>query len=158
MDQSSSFSRTFESLNLFNNLKAKVDAIRSKKGGYTKNEGITLDVIIAGSMGPETLADMTVRGFRAAWGVQFDGATLNKRRERALKFDEGFLGALIDDTKWEGSGKYWDDEAISLFRTFYQLPSPAVYLDTSGRKVNFKNFMGESEYDFLYGLNPKSTV
>ena len=63
----------------------------------------------------------------------------------------------MDNSKWEGSGNKWNSEAIDLFRSFYKLPSPAIYLDATGRKVNFKNFNGEEEYDFLYGITSQST-
>ena len=71
-------------------------------------------------------------------------------------FLEGDLGALVMDSKWDASGNKWDEDDISLFRSFYQLPSPAVYLDHTGRKVHFKDFDGVKQYDFLYGVNPKS--
>ena len=91
-------------------------------------------------------------------GIQFDYSTLQKRLQRKIDFEEGDLGALVDTSKWETSGHAWDDEAIDLFRSFYVLPSPAVYLDTTGRKVSYTNFDGDEEYDFLYGLNPQSTI
>ena len=108
-------------------------------------------------MSPQTFVNNTYNNFRGDWGVEFDFTTLRKRFDRKMEVLEGDLGALVDTSKWETSGNVWDDESISLFRNFYQLPSPAVYLDHTGRKVNFTNFDGEKEYDFLYGLNPKST-
>ena len=141
---------------MFENLKNTIDNIRGKVGGLSENETITLDVIIAGSMDPETTGDFSLRDFRDLWGVQFDGETLKKRSERKQKFLDGDLGALVDESKWDGSGNWWDDDAIDLFRSFYRLPSPAVYVDCSGRKVHFKNFKGEPEYDFLCGLTVKS--
>ena len=109
-------------------------------------------------MDPEILDKMTIRGFRDAWGVEFDHVTLKKRINRKIQFEAGDMGALVDHTKWEGSGNAWDDEAINLFRDFYALPSPAVYLDHTGRKVDFKNFDGKDEYGFLYGINTKSNL
>ena len=104
-----------------------------------------------------TLDDMTIRWFRDHFGIEFDFNTLKRRLDRKMKFDQGDLGALIDDSKWDDSGNWWSDDAIHLFRKFYQIPSPAVYIDHTGRKIHFTNFDGEDEYDFLYGLNPKST-
>ena len=109
-------------------------------------------------MGPNTFVNSTYNDFRNDWGgISFDHGTLKKRFQRKIEFEEGDLGALVDTTKWETSGNAWDDDAIDLFRSFYVLPSPAVYLDNTGRKVHYTNFEGEKEYDFLYGLNPKST-
>ena len=109
-------------------------------------------------MDPEILDKMTIRGFRDEWGVQFDHDTLLSRLERKRSFMDGDLDALIDHEKWKGSGNSWDDDAINLFRDFYRLPSPAVYVDNTGRKVNFTDFEGKKEYDFLFGINMKSTL
>ena len=118
---------------------------------------MSIDVLVAGSLSPDTFDTITYNDFRNDWGgIQFDYDTLNKRLERKIEFENGNLGALVDFEKWEDSGNSWDEDAIALFRNFYVLPSPAVYLDHTGRKVNFKNFEGEEEYDFLYGINPKS--
>ena len=155
---SSDFSRTHSSLTLFHELKQTVSAISCKRGGKTEKESITLDCIISGSMSPTTFDDTTYREFRQDWGSQFDFETLRRRFDAKVEFDAGNLDALVDFTKWEGSGHNWDDEAIDLFRSFYQLPSPAVYLDHTGRKVNFKDFDGKDQYEFLHGLNPKSNV
>ena len=162
MDQcSTSYSYTFKSLELFRELKSTVDSIRKKEGGYSEHEAMTLDVIIAGSMSP-TIFDKTndnswtQNEFRTVWGVQFDHETMLKRLTRKQNFVMGDLGGLVDDTKWHNSGNWWNDDAIKLFRSFYELPSPAVYLDHTGRKVSFTNFDGDREYDFLYGINPKS--
>ena len=112
---------------------------------------------MAGSLSPDTFDTTTYNDFRNDWGgIQFDYDTLNKRLERKIEFENGNIGALVDFEKWEDSGNSWDEDAIALFRNFYVLPSPAVYLDHTGRKVNFTNFEGEKEYDFLYGINPKS--
>ena len=157
MDQSSSFSRTYESLTLNDEIKNTVCKLGSKVGGLTESEAITMDVLISSSMTETTLDDMTIRGFRDHFGIEFDFNTLKRRLDRKMKFDQGDLGALIDDSKWDDSGNWWSDEAIGLFRKFYQLPSPAVYIDHTGRKIHFTNFDGEDEYDFMYGLNPKST-
>lgn len=157
MDQTSSYNNTFESLKLFDELKSTVDSLKSKKGGLSEREAKSLDVIISGSMSPKIFESMTYNDFRGVWNVQFDYKTLKKRLARKINFLEGELGALIDDQKWHNSGNWWDDDAIELFRDFYRIPSPAVYLDHTGRKVSFTNFEGKKEYDFLYGLNPKST-
>ena len=116
-----------------------------------------MDVLVGGSLSPDIFDTTTYIDFRNDWGgIQFDYETLNKRLERKVQFENGNLGALVDFNKWEDSGNAWSEDAISLFRDFYTLPSPAVYLDNTGRKVNFTNFEGEKEYDFLYGINPKS--
>ena len=108
-------------------------------------------------MSSDTFVNNTYNDFRNDWGgIGFDHGTLKKRFERKLAFGSGDLGALVDTSKWENSGNAWDAEAIDLFRSFYVIPSPAVYLDSTGRKVHFTNFDGEKEYDFLYGINPKS--
>ena len=133
-----------------------MNKISSKIGGYTENEAKTLDVIITGSMSPHTFENGSYNDFRNDWGVEFDYNTLQKRMERKKDFLDGNYGALVDDSKWENSGNKWNSEAIDLFRNFYKLPSPAVYLDTSGRKVNFTNFDGKKDYDLLYGITPKS--
>ena len=108
-------------------------------------------------MSPDTFVNNTYNDFRNDWGeISFAHGTLKKRFERKMAFESGDLGALVDTSKWENSGHAWDKEAIDLFREFYVIPSPAVYLDSTGRKVHFTNFEGEKEYDFLYGINPKS--
>lgn len=147
-----------ESLTLFEELKSTVHKISSKQGGKTNNESITLDILISGSMSPTTFETQTYDDFRHTWGVQFDFNTLKRRLERKLEFEGGDLGALVDESKWENSGHAWDDDAIDLFRSFYELPSPAIYLDTLGRKVNFTNFDDQKDYDFLYGINCQSNV
>ena len=157
--QSSDFNRSYGSLNLMEELKSTVNIISSKDGGYTETEAITLDVIIAGSMSPTTFDNTTYRGFRDDWGgIQFDYNTLQKRLNRKQSFLDGNLGGLVDMTKWDGSGNKWDSEAIDLFRSFYKLPSPAVYLDHTGRKVKFNDFNGDEQFEFLYGINPKSII
>ena len=158
MDQVSTYNKTFESLKLFDELKSTVDTLRAKEGGSSEHEAITMDVIISGSMSPKMFESMTHNDFRGLWGVQFDYKTTMKRLNTKIHFTEGELGALIDDSKWHNSGNWWHDEAIELFRSFYRLPSPAVYLDSTGRKVNFKNFEGKKEYDFLYGIHPKGMI
>ena len=126
-------------------------------GERTETEAISLDVLVSGSMSPDTFVNNTYNEFRNDWGgIAFDHCTLKKRLDRKLEFEAGDMGALVDTSKWETSGNAWDDNAIALFRKFYQLPSPAVYLDNTGRKVHYTNFDGEKEYNFLYGLNPKS--
>ena len=139
-------------------LKDTVHKISSKRRGFSEPESITLDVIIGGSMSPTTFIDATYDDFRNDWGVQFDYGTLQRRMRRKQLVLEGDLGGLVDMNKWDDSGNKWNTEAIKLFRSFYVLPSPAIYLDHTGRKVNFTNFDGEPEYDFLYGINPKSIV
>jgi len=109
-------------------------------------------------MSPQTFEHGSYNDFRKDWGVEFDHNTLKKRLERKGKFLEGDHDALIDDSKWENSGNKWNDEAIDLFRSFYKLPSPAVYLDTTGRKIPFNDFDGKKEYDLLYGITPKSKL
>ena len=159
MDQSSDFSRTFGGLTKWEEIKSTVKKISSKRGGKTETEAICLDVLVGGSLSPDTFDNTSYEDFRNDWGgIQFDYGTLQKRLQRKVDFEAGDLGALVDTSKWETSGNAWDGEAIDLFRMFYQLPSPAVYLDHTGRKVNYTNFEGEKEYDFLYGLNPKSTI
>lgn len=159
LDQYEGYTYTFKSLELFTELKNTVDSIRKKDGGFTENEAISMDVIISGSMSPTMFDDdWTHDEFRNVWGVQFDHKTLKKRLGRKLHFTEGDLSALVDDTKWSNSGNWWDDEAIELFRGFYKLPSPAVYVDHTGRKISFTNLDGETEYDFLFGINPKSNL
>ena len=79
------------------------------------------------------------------------------RLERKSHFDGGDIGALIDDIKWKNSGHWWNDDAIELFRSFYSLSSPTVYLDHTGRKISYINFDGKREYDFVYGINPQRT-
>lgn len=157
MDQCSDFDRTHGSLLLFNELKNTVNIISSKKGGYTETEAITLDVIVGGSLSPTTFENTTYNAFREDWGVQFNYNTLQKRLERKKSFLEGNLGGLVDMTKWDGSGNKWDSEAIDLFRSFYKFPSPAIYVDHTGRKVKFTDFNGEEQYELLFGINPKST-
>ena len=107
-------------------------------------------------MSSSTFENQTYDNFRDTWGVQFDFVTLKNRLERKLQFEAGDLGALVDESKWENSGHAWDDDAIELFRSFYELPSPAIYLDTLGRKVSFTNFDDKKDYDFLYGINCQS--
>ena len=159
MDQSSNFSRTYGGLTKWEEIKSTAKKISSKRGGKSEAEGITLDIIVAGSMSPDIFETTSYRDFRNDWGgIAFDYDTLNKRLERKIEFENGDLGALVDFGKWEESGNAWDEDAIDLFRSFYVLPSPAVYLDHTGRKVNFTNFDGEKEYDFLYGINPKSNT
>jgi len=159
LDQSSPFSRTYGGLTKWEEIKSTVKKLSSKRGGKSEAEGITLDVLVAGSMSPDIFETGSYRDFRNDWGeIGFDYNTLNKRLNRKIEFENGDLGALVDFNKWDGSGNYWDEEAITLFRNFYYLPSPAVYLDHTGRKVNFTNFEGEKEYDFLFGINPKSKI
>ena len=157
MDQSSNFSRTYGGLTKWEEIKNTAKKISSKRGGKTEMEAISMDVLVGGSLSPDIFDTTTYNDFRNDWGgIQFDYETLNKRLERKVQFENGNLGALVDFNKWEDSGNAWSEDAISLFRDFYTLPSPAVYLDNTGRKVNFTNFEGEKEYDFLYGINPKS--
>ena len=110
-------------------------------------------------MSPDTFTDSSYKEFGLDWGGRkFDHKTLKRRLDLKTEFLAGDLGALVNNNKWESSGNKWGDDAILLMRKFYELPSPAVYLDNTGRKINFKNFNGDPEYDFLYGLNPKSIV
>ena len=158
MDQSSDFSRTYGGLTKWEEIKSTVQKLSSKRGGKSETRAISLDVLVGGSLSPDTFDNTSYVDFRNDWGgIQFDYSTFQKRLERKMDFNDGDLGALVDTSKWEGSGHAWDDEAIDLFRSFFVLPSPAVYLDTSGRKVNFTDFDGHEEYDFLFGLNPQST-
>ena len=156
LDHNTDFSRTYGGLTKWEEIKSTVKQISSKPGGKTEVEAISLDVLVSGSMSSDTFVNNTYNEFRHDWGIAFDHCTLKKRLDRKLEFEAGDLGALVDTSKWETSGNAWDEEAIDLFRKFYQLPSPAVYLDHTGRKVHFTNFDGEKEYDFMYGLNPKS--
>ena len=110
-------------------------------------------------MSSTTFENTSYVDFRDDWGgIQFDYSTLQRRLGLKNDFSNGDLGALVTDSKWDGSGNKWDEDAISLFRSFYKLPSPAVYIDHTGRKVHFYDFDGVKQYDQLYGVNPKSTI
>ena len=128
----------------------------------TTNALNTMDVLVSASMG---WGDdfLGVEATRSLYGVCFDWGTMktneNSRYERLGAFKSGATDGLISDDKYEGSGWYWPEEALKLFKNWWSdySESGSIYVDQLGRKVNYTDYDGVDHYDFLYGVRAHCT-
>ena len=138
-----------------NSLPVLANIAQSKDRG--KDATIITDVIVSSFIGSGESC-LTHQQIRTATKRGFDYDCYKKRKGNRESFDSGDLGALVDSNKWKTSGNGWDDEAISLFRSFFTYPSPAIQVDTLGRKINYTDFDGKDHYDFVYSLTDASNL
>ena len=135
----------------------------NKNKSKAKNALNTMDVLATAPMGYGEQF-LGVDAMRCLYGVQFNWSTTktgeNSRYERLESFKLGDSDSLISDDKYAGSGWYWPEKAVNLFKKWWSdyNESGAIYVDQLGRKVNWTDYDGVDHYTFLYGVRAHCTV
>ena len=73
------------------------------------------------------------------------------RYDRLGSYLNGTSDGLIDESKYDGSGWHWPEEAVDLFKDWWadRGEDAAIYIDQLGRKLSFKDYEGDWQYDFM---------